>query len=277
MAGGLEGRSALVTGGGSGIGLACARRLAEDGATVTICGRDEARLRAAAQELGELDVRWIVCDVTDEAQVRAAVAAAAEPQGALHMVVANAGSSLAVGPLVLTELEAWNATLALNLTGTFLTLKHAAPVLAHSGGGAIVAISSIAGAVTHRHLPVYSVTKAGLEMLVRNAADELGEFGVRVNAIRPGLVPTDGSSALVDDEPTYRDYLEQMPLGRPGEPEEVAASVRYLVGPEASWVTGQVVGVDGGHALRRGPKLVAIGARYTDALRERMSGGGKGS
>src|SRR3546814_3059528 len=100
---------------------------------------------------------------------------------------------MTAGPIVMTDLEGWNATLALNLTGTFLTIKHAAPAIGRSGGGAIVAMSSIAGALTHRNLGVYAITKAGVEMLVRNAADELGQFGVRVNAIRPGLVPTDRS------------------------------------------------------------------------------------
>src|SRR3546814_6700284 len=112
---------------------------------------------------------------------------------------------MTAGPIVMTDLEGWNATLALNLTGTFLTIKHAAPAIGRSGGGAIVAMSSIAGALTHRNLGVYAITKAGVEMLVRNAADELGQFGVRVNAIRPGLVPTDASSVLDGDEATRQD------------------------------------------------------------------------
>jgi NAD(P)-dependent dehydrogenase (short-subunit alcohol dehydrogenase family) len=263
----LTGRSALITGGGSGIGLACARRLVADGATVTICGRTESRLRDAADEIG---ANWIVCDVTDEAQVQAAVDAACDAGGGLHIAVANAGSSLAVGPLVMTDLAAWNATVDLNLTGVFLTLKHAAPQIARSGGGAIVAISSIAGVRTHRNLFAYSTTKAAVEMMARTAADELGRFGVRVNAIRPGLVPTDASSVLMTHEATYRDYIDQMPLGRPGEPEEIAAAVRYLVSDEAAWVTGQVLGVDGGHALRSGPSLPFLAERFDEPYRSMM-------
>jgi NAD(P)-dependent dehydrogenase (short-subunit alcohol dehydrogenase family) len=252
MTGTLEGRAALVTGGGSGIGLACARRLAADGATVTICGRTEARLQDAARDIG---ARWVVCDVTDEAQMQEAVAHAAKATGRLHIAVANAGGGRSAGPLVLNTLEGWNETLAVNLTGTFLTIKHAAPVIARSGGGAMVAMSSIAGALTHRHLGAYCVAKAGIEMLVRNAADELGSYGVRVNAVRPGLVPTDASAPLVLDDFTKADYLAQMPLGRTGTADEIADAVRFLAGDESAWMTGQIFAVDGGHTLRRGPDL----------------------
>lgn len=265
----MTGRSALVTGGGSGIGLGCAARLAADGATVTICGRSEERLRQAADEIG---VNWVTCDVTDEAQVRNAVDAAVDAGGGLHVAVANAGSSLAVGPIVLTDTAAFDATLRLNVVGTFLTIKHAAPAIARSGGGAIVATSSIAGGLTHPNLIAYSTSKAGIEMMVKTAADELGRFGVRVNAIRPGLVPTDGSTALMDDESTYADYIAQMPIGRPGTADEVAAAVAYLASDEAAWVTGQILGVDGGHSLRRGPNLSFIGSRFEAALQDRMNG-----
>lgn len=256
---GLEGRSALVTGGGSGLGLACAQRLVADGAAVTICGRTESRLKEAAAEVG---AHWVTCDVTDEASVTAAVEAAANYGGGLHIAVANAGGGRTAGPLVATSLEGWNDTLSVNLTGTFLTIKHAAPAIGRSGGGAIVAVSSIAGALTHRHLGAYCVAKAGIEMLVRNAADELGTYGIRVNAIRPGLVPTDLSAALVLDEGTKEDYLAQMPLGRTGEPGDIAGAVRYLVGQEAGWVTGQVFAVDGGHTVRRGPDLDGLIGRH---------------
>src|SRR3546814_18066575 len=122
MSGGLEGRSALVTGGGSGIGLGCARRLVEDGATVTICGRTEARLRDAAEEIG---AHWVVADVTQEDQVHAAVEAATANGGGIHIAVANAGGGMTAGPIVMTNPEGWNATPALNLNGTLLTIGRA--------------------------------------------------------------------------------------------------------------------------------------------------------
>lgn len=250
----LAGMAALVTGGGTGIGLGCAQRLAADGALVTICGRRGDVLEAAVERIGH-GARMIVCDVTDDAQVAAAVAFAAAPLGRLDIAVANAGGSATAGPLVLTDLAGWNQTLALNLTGTLSVIKHAAPVMAKGGGGSIIGMSSIAGHLTHRHLGAYAVAKAGIEMLVRNAADELGRYRIRVNGVRPGLVPTDAAAGLNNDEITRADYLAQMPLGRVGTVEDIAAAVRFLVGPEASWITGQLLSVDGGHSLRRGPDL----------------------
>jgi NAD(P)-dependent dehydrogenase (short-subunit alcohol dehydrogenase family) len=262
----LDGIGALVTGGGTGIGLGCAKRLAADGAVVTICGRRAPVLDAAVSEIGH-GARSVVCDITDAAQVAAAMEVAAAGVDGLGVVVACAGGSPTFGPLVLTDPSGWDATVSLNLTGTFLTIKHAAPYLARSGGGSIIAVSSIAGAVTHRDLGVYSVTKAGVDMLVRNAADELGRYGIRVNAVRPGLIPTDTSALLYDNADIRADYLAQMPLGRVGTVEDVAGAVSFLAGPDSTWVTGQVFGVDGGHSLRRGPDLSsATAAFFSDAL-----------
>lgn len=250
--------AALVTGGGSGLGLACARRLARDGAVVTLAGRSADRLAAAAgalaAEVGGERVRWVACDVTDEAAVAAAVAAAREPLGALHLAVANAGGGM-VGSIFSMPLDAWRAVVDVNLTGPFLTIKHAGQAIAAAGGGAIVATSSIAGVLTHRFMAPYCASKAGLEMLVKVAADELGQVGVRVNAVRPGLVPTEMASVLSDDPAVVADYLDQMPLGRLGTPDDVAETVRHLLGPESAWVTGQCLAVDGGHTLRRGPRI----------------------
>jgi NAD(P)-dependent dehydrogenase (short-subunit alcohol dehydrogenase family) len=263
--GGLEGATALVTGGGSGIGLACAQRLAADGARVTICGRTLEKLESAAKNIE--GCRAVAADISDEASIAEAVRVAAEPTGALDVVVANAGGAHAVGPLVLTPTEGFELDLAVNITGTYLTIKHAAPFLAAGGGGSIVAVSSIAGVLTHPNMAPYSVSKAGLEMLVRNAADELGRFGIRVNAIRPGLVPTDASTPLAADDATREDYLAQMPLGRLGAVEDIASLVRFLAGAESSWITGQLIGIDGGHSLRRGPDLEPLlGRHFEDAL-----------
>lgn len=255
----LSGRTALVTGGGSGIGLACARHLLRDGATVTLAGRGEQRLEAAAASLVDdapvgASVRWVPCDVADEDAVRAAVARAAEPAGTLHVAVASAGTGT-VGPIIALPLEEWQRILDINLTGAFLTLKHAGAAIAGSGGGAIVAVSSIASPLTHRFMAAYGVSKAGLDMLVRTAADELGRAGVRVNSVRPGLVSTELGDHLIDDPQVLGDYLDQMPLRRTGTVDDVAAGVRYLAGPDSSWVTGQCLGIDGGHSLRRGPDV----------------------
>ena len=270
----LDGKAALVTGGGSGIGLACAQRLADDGAVVTICGRTEQRLADAADAIGDR-CHYVVADIADESAVAAAAEEAAAPLGALHIVIANAGGTQALGPLALVDKAAFENDLSVNVTGTFLTIKGAAPFLARSGadGGSIVAVSSIAGALTHPLMAPYSVAKAAIDMLVRNAADELGPFGIRVNGVRPGLVPTGASDPLVTHEATRDDYLAQMPLGRLGTVDDVAAAVRFLAGPESTWITGQILNVDGGHTLRRGPNLEPlIGTHFADALQARLGG-----
>jgi NAD(P)-dependent dehydrogenase (short-subunit alcohol dehydrogenase family) len=253
----LTGRSAVVTGGGSGIGLACARRLVRDGASVVLTGRSEDRLRAGADALaedataGRSEVRILAGDTTDEAHVAAAVALAGE-MAPLGFAVASAGRG-GLGPIIATPLEEWTDILATNLTGTFLVFKHAGAAIARSGGGAMVAISSIAAAVTHPFMGPYCVSKAGIDMLVRQTADELGRAGVRVNSVRPGIVDTELVSMVMDDEHVLASYHENMPVARVGTVDDVAALVRFLLGPESSWITGTSVSVDGGHHLRRGP------------------------
>lgn len=274
----LAAQAALVTGGGSGIGLATAKALVIDGASVTICGRSQDRLDGARQELeavaatvdGTPRIHAVQADVAAEDDVARAVDAAVENgAGELHMVVAGAGTGT-VGPVTSTELAAWRAVLAVNLDGAFLTIKHGGRALVAAGGGSIVAISSIAAPLTHRLMAAYCVSKAALESLVRNAADELGASGVRVNAVRPGLVPTDLAAGLTTNERIVDDYLAQMPLARLGEVDDVAAGIRYLLGPESSWVTGQCLAIDGGHTLRRGPDI-AVGFGATDDGRRRSS------
>lgn len=255
MTGPLEGRSALVTGGGSGIGLATASRLLRDGAKVTLCGRNGERLARAAATLGSDSVTTTPADVTSESDVEHAVSVAAEHGGGrLDIVVAAAGTGSA-GPVTAMSLDAWRGVMAVNLDGAFLTIKHGATAIAAAGGGSIVAVSSIAAPLTHRLMSAYCVSKAALEALVRNAADELGAQGIRVNAVRPGLVPTDISMGLTASEAIVEDYLDQMPIRRLGTVDDVAEGIRYLAGPESGWVTGQCLAIDGGHTLRRGPDL----------------------
>ena len=255
---GMEGMAALVTGGGSGIGLGCARRLAADGAHVTIAGRTQARLVEAAKQIEEgaasgASVRHVVCDVTNEDDVERAVRVACEPTGRLDVLFACAGGSLHGGPIVASDAEAWRATVDLNLIGTFLCIKHAAQVMIRSGGGSIIGMSSIAGHTTHRFMSAYCASKAGIEMLVKCAADELGEHNVRVNAVQPGIVDTELMSFITAGGPILESYYANMPVRRVGTVGDIAAAVRYLAGPESTWVTGQMLGIDGGHQLRSGP------------------------
>jgi len=267
----LAGRVALITGGGSGIGLGCARELVAAGATVVLAARNTDRLVSAADELRKVaapgaEVLTVACDVTNEDSVSAACALTAEAC-TFTLVVANAGFGSG-DPIHLTQLDDWNGVIGTNLTGAFLTIKHAVPYLSANGGGSIVAVSSIAGPVTHRFMTPYDVSKAGLEMLIRQTADELGCRNIRANAVRPGLVPTDATEAMINYPPVVDDYISQMPLGRVGTTEDVGRLVRFLLSDESSWITGTCISVDGGHHLRRGPNIepfmeMALGdARY---------------
>lgn len=258
--GALHGQGILVTGGGSGIGLAVAARLAADGAAVTVCGRTESRLTDAVTAIRAADpearVAQIVADVTDEDAMVAAVAAAIEnADGRLAAVVASAGGTESIGPVTQLEVQGWQRTLELNLTGTMLALKHGAAAMVRGGGGAFVAISSFAGRTSHPWFGAYGPAKAGIDQLCRQAADELGPSGVRVNSVRPGLVRTDLVEFITAGGPVLDSYLDNTPLGRMGEPDDIASLVRFLVGPESSWITGQTISIDGGQSLRRGPDL----------------------
>lgn len=255
-------RGALVTGGGSGIGLAIARALAADGFEVVICGRTAERLEAAAERIGSEShagsVRGVVADVTDEDAITAAVAEADRADGGLGAVVAAAGGSESIGPVTQLDRDGWERTLALNLTGTMLTLKHGAAVMARRGGGAFVAISSIASELPHPWFGAYGPSKAAIDQLVRQAADELGPSDIRVNSIRPGLVDTDLVGFITAGGPVLDSYEENTPLSRIGRPEDIAELARFLVGPGSTWLTGQTITVDGGHSLRRGPSLAGV-------------------
>jgi NAD(P)-dependent dehydrogenase (short-subunit alcohol dehydrogenase family) len=258
----LEGYGALVTGGGSGIGEGCALALARDGAVVTICGRTPEKLDLAAERIRSAvegaGVHTIAADVTDEEQVTAALAKASDEAGGLHAVVANAGGALHMGPLHLADADAVRATFELNMMGTFLTLKHAAPHLAAAGGGSFVGVSSHAGLDSFRFLGAYGASKAGLDHLVRVAADELGPSRVRVNSVRPGIIDNELMAAITAGSPVLDSYLELTPLHRVGTVDDVAALVRFLCGPESSWITGQNISVDGGQSLRGGADYSAF-------------------
>jgi len=252
----LDGYAVLVTGGGSGIGEGCAAALVRDGASVTICGRTPEKLDAAAERLRSVavsgaEIHTIRADVTVEDDVRAAVARAAEATGALHGVVASAGGSLTMGPLHLSDVDAVRATLDLNVVGTLLPLKHSAPLLARTQGS-FVGVSSHAGLDSFRFLGVYGAAKAGLDQLVRVAADELGPSRVRVNSVRPGIVDNELMQAITAGGPVLDSYLEEIPLRRVGTVDDVGALARFLIGPESSWITGQCISVDGGQSLRKG-------------------------
>ncbi|MCY4427887.1 MAG: SDR family oxidoreductase [Halieaceae bacterium] len=254
----LRGRGVLVTGGGTGIGKACAARLAADGAAVTIAGRTAASLERAATEISAQarlggSVTTMVADVTDEDSVASLLAKAAQPAGGLHGVVANAGGGGMLMGYAEVDTDEFKRVLDLNVLGTMLCIKHSLPLMIAGGGGSFVGMSSLAGRTTHPFFHAYCAGKAGIEAMIRNAADEYGKDQVRFNAIRPGFIATEIMELIPRDSEVYRSYVDNTPMNDVGQPEDVAELARFLIGPESRWITGQVINVDGGHGLRRGP------------------------
>lgn len=252
MSGPLIGQRAIVVGGGSGLGLAGARLLARDGATVTLAGRTESKLLDARAGLAAegLEVATVVCDAMDAGSVRAAVAAAADDAGALHIAVVVPGTARMSSVLLYGDDE-FSADVDGNVRPVFLLLKYAGQAMLRAGGGSFVAISSTAAAFSTRYLAGYAAGKAAVDQLVRVAADELGRYGIRVNSVRPGMTRTPSTARSFANEPLMAAFLAQQPIARHGEPDDVAAAVRHFAGPESSWTTGQVLTVDGGNTLRR--------------------------
>jgi 7-alpha-hydroxysteroid dehydrogenase len=251
----LEGYGVLVTGGGTGIGKACAMELAAAGASVVICGRTQSRLEEVTSDLREkgLAVAYIAADVTLEEDVRAAIDRTVEFAGKLNGLVANAGGGGGLAPYHLQETAEFIRVLHLNVLSTMLCVKHSVKPMIKAGGGSFVGMSSLAGATTHRVFGAYPVAKAGIDHMMRNAADEYGPAGLRFNSVQPGFVSTEIMEGIPRDGDVYDSYLRNTPLGGTSEPDEVAKVVKFLIGPDSARVTGQVIAVDGGHHLRAGP------------------------
>jgi len=255
----FDGRSVLITGGGTGIGKGCAQHFLAHGATVTIVGPDGDVLESAAAELrdatGSDAVRTTVCDVTEEEQVERAVATAAE-DGGLDVLVSNAGTAWP-GPVQLMDKAQWHFAYDVNVVGTALCIKHASPVMRGRGTGAVVAISSVEALRASRFMPTYNVTKAALDTLVACAARELGPLGIRVNGVRPGVVLTEAVRAQLT-ESSLQAGLRQSYLGRYGTPADIAKAVAFLASDEASWVTGQMLNVCGGLSVHDGANFEGL-------------------
>jgi NAD(P)-dependent dehydrogenase (short-subunit alcohol dehydrogenase family) len=246
--------NALVTGGGSGIGLGVARALLTAGATVSIVGRSadrlqEARLQLESESLDVTRLHAYAADASNEDQVADAVATASKQTGALNAIVACAGEPRGqMAPVTELDLEQWRSVFDNNVVATMLTLKHGARELVRAGGGSFVAISSISALLSARFASPISSAKVAIEQLCRIAAVELGASDVTVNVVRPGLVVVPRQNL---PEEMAEDFRSIIPLHRLGAPDDIAGLVRFLVGPEARWVTGQVISVDGGQTLNR--------------------------
>ena len=257
----LSGRTFLVTGGGSGIGKGAAAAIVASGGNAVLAGRNADKLAAAAEEIGGQagdgagEVIYEPADVTDEDEAARLVEAATAWHGRLDGVVHSAGGSETIGPITQIDSAAWRNTVDLNINGTMYVLKHAAREMVRSGGGSFIGISSIASSNTHRWFGAYGPSKAALDHLMMVAADELGPSSVRVNGIRPGLTRTDMVAPIMESPAVSDDYRACTPLPRVGEVEDIANLAVFLLSDAASFITGQIINVDGGHGLRRGPDL----------------------
>jgi NAD(P)-dependent dehydrogenase (short-subunit alcohol dehydrogenase family) len=240
---GLAGRVCLVTGGAQGIGEACVRRFARDGAHVVLADLDGVRGEALARELGGL---FVACDVGDKAQVDAMVARIVQAHGRIDVLVNNAGIFKAADFLEITEAD-FDAVLRVNLKGAFLVGQAVARVMAEAGRGAIVNMSSVNGVLAIPSIASYNVSKGGINQLTRVMALALADRGIRVNAVAPGTIATElaAKAVLTSDEARQR-ILSRTPMKRLGEPSEIADVTAWLASDAASYVTGEIVVVDGG-------------------------------
>ena len=240
---GHQGRVVLVTGGAQGIGEACVRRFAREDAKLVIADVADAPGRALARELG---ATYMHCDVGDKADVDAIVAQALAAHGRIDVLVNNAGIFKAADFLDITE-DDFDEVLRVNLKGSFLMGQAVARVMAAQGGGSIVNMSSVNGVLAIPNIASYNVSKGGINQLTRVMALALADHGVRVNAVAPGTIATElAAKAVLTSEDARRKILSRTPMKRLGEPAEIADVVAWLASDAASYVTGEIVTVDGG-------------------------------
>ena len=240
---GLQGRVAIVTGGSQGIGEACVRRFAQEGAQVVIADVADARGQALAAELGAL---YVHCDVGDKAQVDALVAEVLRAHGRIDVLVNNAGIFKAADFLDVTEAD-FDAVLRVNLKGAFLVGQAVARAMAQAGRGSIVNMSSVNGVMAIPTIASYNVSKGGINQLTRAMALALADKGVRVNAVGPGTIATElAAAAVLTSDEAKNKIMMRTPLKRLGEPSEVADVVAFLASDASSYVTGEIIMIDGG-------------------------------
>lgn len=246
----LAGKSAFITGGGTGIGRACAMLFAREGAKVALAGRRQEHLQAVAKEITHAggEALAVPCDVTERASAEKALRATVERFGRLNIVVNNAGA-LKVGSAEETSDAEWNHILAVNLTGTFLVSRAALSELRKSGGS-IINIGSVLGLVAMKQRVAYAASKGGVTMLTKAMALDHAREGIRVNCICPAITETELVREILsktpDPDAARKARAESIPLGRLGTPEDVAHLALFLASDESSWLTGAALPLDGG-------------------------------
>ncbi|MBX7453975.1 SDR family oxidoreductase [Mycolicibacterium sp. 3033] len=251
----LDGHTAFVLGASAGIARASAALLARDGATLFLLGRSKRRLEETQEGIRaavpDAEIVTHKGDPEDESVVQSAAQAAHDVHNRLDIVVGTVATG-GTGPLIDQDLATFTDHVMGNLRSNFLALRYCAPLM--TGGGSIVFISSTSSKIPMDGLGHYSAGKAALEMMIRVAASELGPRGIRVNAVRPGLTEAATTQAYIHLEELTNSFLERVPLGRLGISADIAPGVRYLAGPESSWVTGQSFAIDGGNEVRGAPR-----------------------
>jgi NAD(P)-dependent dehydrogenase (short-subunit alcohol dehydrogenase family) len=253
----LSGKTALVTGASEGIGFACARQLLADGAAVLIMARRVEALASARDRLLALEsgsqVEAFAGDACEEDAVKQALQRAHAMHNRLDIVVPTVGGG-GFKPILLQDAATFRREFELNVISAFLMIRYGSPLMQH--GGSIVCISAVPVVQPFTGLSTYLSSKAALERFVRSAADELGRHGIRVNSVRPGLTLSPGAVEFFKESGLLERFIAQVPLGRGGEPEDIARVVRFLAGSESAWVTGQNLSADGGQEQRQVPDIL---------------------
>lgn len=244
----IENKVTIITGGAQGIGFACGQRFARDGARVVLADINEKGGEAAADSIRDAggDAMFFACDVGDKAQVNALVAKTIEKHGRLDVMISNA-AILHIADILDLEEEDYDRVVRVNLKGFFLTGQAAARQMVEQGeGGAIINMSSIQAVITLPNILTYSICKGGVKSLTVSMALALADKGIRVNAIGPGSIATDMVKQLMVDDAARNRLLSRTPIGRLGEPSEIASVAAFLASDESSYITGETIYVDGG-------------------------------
>lgn len=248
----LAGKIALVTGGSLGIGRAIAIRLVQEGAKAAICGRGKLALEETSYAIRELggEVLAFETDVQQADQVNAMVDGVLQKWGRIDVLVHNAGINVPV-PFLEMPLEQWDRHINVNLRGSFLVSQRVCQEMAaRKQSGSVIFVSSVNGLAAEANLAHYNASKGGMNLLAMSIALELAPLGIRVNALCPGFIETRLTKPVIDDAPAIQDYLRTIPMGRVGQPEEIADAALFLASEESRYMTGHCLVVDGGQLIK---------------------------